>query len=274
MIYYIYVNEQQIGPLTIDQIGQQILTPTTKVWREDQPIWKEAKEFKELEVFFPKKPPPLYMPPLIQNTKKGNVINAKKNNKINLYSWIAASVIDYFPLLIILVIIYNIMLDYKIDELGSVFWFCRDTLYPIDYLRTDLFFCNSQLNYEFIPFLTLLLYGLYFVFTDGMGSTSLGKYLLGIRLINVDNSKPQFWKVYLRYIIFWSILIFINFIITILADFLNLWPQEYFMQDLVNLVWASIIVKFLLLILMCFMIKTNNDNQCFHDKICKTKKIK
>jgi len=67
MIYYIYYNQQQLGPLSVEEIGQYNISPTTKVWREDQDTWKDAIEFEELQQFFLKTPPPLeIIPPPIE----------------------------------------------------------------------------------------------------------------------------------------------------------------------------------------------------------------
>jgi rubrerythrin len=52
MRYYISINNEQIGPLSLKKAGKYKILPTTKVWREDQEMWKEAIEFEELHQFF------------------------------------------------------------------------------------------------------------------------------------------------------------------------------------------------------------------------------
>jgi rubrerythrin len=52
MHYYILINNEQIGPLSLKKTGKYTILPTTRVWREDQEMWKEAKEFEELHQFF------------------------------------------------------------------------------------------------------------------------------------------------------------------------------------------------------------------------------
>jgi hypothetical protein len=63
MIYYIYCEQKQIGPLQAEEIGAYKISPATKVWREDQETWKDAKEFEELKRYFYKMPPPLILTP-------------------------------------------------------------------------------------------------------------------------------------------------------------------------------------------------------------------
>ena len=53
MKYFIYLNQQQIGPLSIEELGRYNIVPQTRVWRDDQENWKEAKDFKELIQFLP-----------------------------------------------------------------------------------------------------------------------------------------------------------------------------------------------------------------------------
>jgi rubrerythrin len=52
MHYHISINKEQIGPLSLKKVGKYNILPATRVWREDQEMWKEAKEFEELHQFF------------------------------------------------------------------------------------------------------------------------------------------------------------------------------------------------------------------------------
>ncbi|NEQ76200.1 MAG: SPFH domain-containing protein [Okeania sp. SIO2C9] len=56
--WYIYQNNQQLGPFSINQLSQQGLTPQTQVWKAGMNTWKAASEIPELTFLFPVAPPP------------------------------------------------------------------------------------------------------------------------------------------------------------------------------------------------------------------------
>ena len=71
MIYYIYIEEKQIGPLSVEEVGKYKIFSNTLVWREDQRNWKTANDFEELQKFFLKIPPSLVdLPPIRKDTLK------------------------------------------------------------------------------------------------------------------------------------------------------------------------------------------------------------
>lgn len=49
MTYYIFVNGQQTGPLTYEQLQQYNIQPDTKVWREGLADWVSARELDDLK---------------------------------------------------------------------------------------------------------------------------------------------------------------------------------------------------------------------------------
>jgi len=56
--WYAAIHNQQVGPLTIDQLFLQI-QPDTLVWTQGMPQWIAAKEVPQLKVKFSSMPPPL-----------------------------------------------------------------------------------------------------------------------------------------------------------------------------------------------------------------------
>ena len=127
MIYYIYINGEQKGPVTLEELTKYSLLRTTKVWREDQIVWKDASDFDELKDFLPKTPPPLIItPPLIaeeiiknnppvvdwEGKEQANEIKFEKSNMITTIGIISA--IIGIPLLFVsgigvIPILYGIM---------------------------------------------------------------------------------------------------------------------------------------------------------------------
>ena len=57
--YYVFINEQQEGPLTIDELSQKKITKETKVWFEGMSDWKSAGEIEELKSILNLIPPPI-----------------------------------------------------------------------------------------------------------------------------------------------------------------------------------------------------------------------
>ncbi len=71
MQFYIYLNNQQVGPMPMQQLAQYVptgqLTPNTLVWREGMPQWAAASSVPELQQLFarptPSAPPTPPTPP-------------------------------------------------------------------------------------------------------------------------------------------------------------------------------------------------------------------
>lgn len=57
--FYIFFENQQIGPLTFDDLKSRKITNETLVWFEGMEDWKKAAEIDELKVFFLSVPPPI-----------------------------------------------------------------------------------------------------------------------------------------------------------------------------------------------------------------------
>jgi membrane protease subunit (stomatin/prohibitin family) len=56
--WYIYHNGQRMGPLALNQLAQQGLTPQTQVWRSGLDGWKQASQLPELASIIASVPPP------------------------------------------------------------------------------------------------------------------------------------------------------------------------------------------------------------------------
>lgn len=60
--YWAHINNQRIGPLTLQQLRTMPLTPETLVWHTGLPAWVKAKEMAELTDLFAPKPPQVRPP--------------------------------------------------------------------------------------------------------------------------------------------------------------------------------------------------------------------
>lgn len=82
--YYVYRNEQQEGPFSIDELKTKALTKETKVWYNGLQDWKNASEIEELKSILTAIPPPINS----LNTKPlepqfDNIPNAESQNSNN-----------------------------------------------------------------------------------------------------------------------------------------------------------------------------------------------
>ena len=61
--YYCYIDEQEVGPLSFDEIIQLGITPDTPVWYEGVTDWRPASSFPEFKpAFNASEPPPAPLP--------------------------------------------------------------------------------------------------------------------------------------------------------------------------------------------------------------------
>jgi len=83
--YYAYIDGQQIGPTTIEELKLLNIQPSTLVWTVGLPDWVEAKNIEEFKSYFVTVniPPPIsntpIPPPIHKNEKNKNVLNWFKN---------------------------------------------------------------------------------------------------------------------------------------------------------------------------------------------------
>lgn len=57
--FYIFINDEQIGPLSIEELKQHKISKETKVWFEGLEDWKNANEIDELKSILNSIPPPI-----------------------------------------------------------------------------------------------------------------------------------------------------------------------------------------------------------------------
>ena len=57
--YYIFLNNEQIGPLSIEEVTSKKISKETKVWFEGLEDWKSAGEIEELSKILISSPPPI-----------------------------------------------------------------------------------------------------------------------------------------------------------------------------------------------------------------------
>lgn len=60
--YYIHIGAEQKGPLSFEDLKNQLITSDTMVWYEGMVDWQKANSLEELKPLFKTTPPPLYKP--------------------------------------------------------------------------------------------------------------------------------------------------------------------------------------------------------------------
>jgi hypothetical protein len=58
-LYYIFINEEQLGPFNMDELRTKRISRETKVWFEGLEDWKNAGEIEELKTILNSVPPPI-----------------------------------------------------------------------------------------------------------------------------------------------------------------------------------------------------------------------
>ena len=100
MIYYIYINKEQKGPLTLEELTQYDILQTTKVWREDQPAWKDAKDFEEL-TFLSGKLLPLTVAPTPQYDSSSHQSDIMPERQLK----VRADYRKYLPVIVLIIVL-------------------------------------------------------------------------------------------------------------------------------------------------------------------------
>ncbi|WP_294824868.1 DUF4339 domain-containing protein [uncultured Flavobacterium sp.] len=60
--YFIYLDGQQIGPLSFDELKEKKITRETLVWQEGNADWQKAETIEKLNDLFKSVPPPIKLP--------------------------------------------------------------------------------------------------------------------------------------------------------------------------------------------------------------------
>ena len=71
--YYIFINEEQLGPFDIDELKTKNISRETEVWFEGLEKWKNAGEIEELKTILPSTRPPINS--LASKTSKQKIKN-------------------------------------------------------------------------------------------------------------------------------------------------------------------------------------------------------
>lgn len=75
--YYISINNEQIGPLSFEELREKKISSITMVWFEGQTDWKKASEIDELKDLLKSIPPPIntfsQIPPLSRNESQTSI---------------------------------------------------------------------------------------------------------------------------------------------------------------------------------------------------------
>lgn len=85
--YYIYINNNQIGPLSLDDLKQQAVSADTLIWYNGLIDWQKATLIEELKPFMHIAPPPANAfhttapPPIIsiQENRPSKILGIRKN---------------------------------------------------------------------------------------------------------------------------------------------------------------------------------------------------
>lgn len=191
MNYYILINGQQTGPLTLDQLRNYTIRPDTRVWREDLPNWIEARELDELKVLWTQTPPPFgqgtssYTPPSPESRATGNFDAFAFLAKLDKdYQWMIGSIITLFGGLFLCLIagIWSAADDGWSDRHGSsvLFLVIAMLVFLAGIVLSIVFFCKVQYAFwtivqdgtqkpkpgEAVGFLFIPFFNLYWIFVS------------------------------------------------------------------------------------------------------------
>lgn len=88
-IYYIYENDEQIGPLSIDELRDKKINANTPVWKEGFSDWRNAGSLDELKSLLNQIPPPFKTTPKIPKPVAPKTSTSEKTGfLIGRYFWI------------------------------------------------------------------------------------------------------------------------------------------------------------------------------------------
>jgi hypothetical protein len=79
--YYIFINDEQVGPLNFEELKDKKISRETKVWFEGLEDWKSAGEIEELKTILSSIPPPINsftsnpLPPKFENKQTVEIEN-------------------------------------------------------------------------------------------------------------------------------------------------------------------------------------------------------
>jgi hypothetical protein len=147
--YYLFINDEQAGPFTIEELATHKIYNDTPIWCEDFDDWKKASEVEELQSLIVKTPPafkksePPPMKPIVEMPKI-NLNPIKEEAKMLGEFAVSASKQTGKMILKIVIIVVSIALAIRVISLimeldgspdNSSISFDREKNYPLQYLR-------------------------------------------------------------------------------------------------------------------------------------------
>lgn len=274
--YFIHNGQTQNGPYTIEELKLMKLDSSAYVWHDKLSEWTSigsVPELKDLLIskppVFSKAPPPNFKQPSQYRNphlQKEEVKNNSDYTNPSLFRWIMASLIDLIPLFLILVFFQ--IYEYK-QYAGDYDIPFQNIVINVLGFQILLFFdmLYNGIGIVLYPIL-LLIYGLYFAVMDSKYGGTIGKRIMKIRLVTTDNTPPTFGMVYRRFLL----ILFFFAIIALIQILLRDYVFKIYDDD-TSRIKGAIIDKISAIIILSIII-LKNKNQCFHDKIIGTMKIK
>ena len=81
--YYVHKDNEQLGPLSIDDLKELKITRQTMIWYEGADTWKKAEEISDLDTILKSVPPPLLTPPSLNNSYvEQTVLKSDKSSEL------------------------------------------------------------------------------------------------------------------------------------------------------------------------------------------------
>lgn len=133
--YFIYTNDQQQGPFSIQELKDMGINESTPIWKEGFEAWKKAGELAELRTCFEAVPPPYnasYTIPVYAEPKRASSAWKIVRKVVNVLLWIVAIILST----VVAGVIYN---HFKENSYSSISYPAPDPekTNPENYLRTD-----------------------------------------------------------------------------------------------------------------------------------------
>lgn len=117
--YYIFINEEQLGPFNIEELKNKKISRETKVWFEGLENWKNATEIEELKPIFSSIPPPINsftsIPPT-PKTEKKQTVHIEPDDEDETPKILGLKKNIFFGILGVLVLLIGIMYFNNVQE--------------------------------------------------------------------------------------------------------------------------------------------------------------
>jgi len=252
MNYYIHENDKQSGPFSIEQLKSKNITQHTHIWRNDLPDWLEAKDIKELQTLINSESNIIKPPPFLKNKSSAKHLSIRR---------ILSSLLDFGALLIILVMfssfeLYDVIINKKELEIYFLYEQVLDEFvsfnpynFIVSLLNLNLKEFKFWLNLDILIFIFILVIS----YLNSSGKKFLGKAIFKINLLNHSNTNLTFLKLFLKYLVSFTLLDITSSIIWIL--FRNYF-ETYYKINIIFYIISILAFSFLNII---FLFKTKGE---------------